>query len=36
MLVEIPPKFGVAGVIGFLKGKGSPLIHERHGNLKYQ
>ena len=36
MLIEIPPKFSVSGVIGFLKGKSSLLIHERHGNLKYK
>ena len=36
MLVEIPPKFSVSGVVGFLKGKSSLLIHERHGNLKYK
>ena len=35
-LVEIPPKFSVSGVVGFLKGKSSLLIHERHGNLKYK
>ena len=36
MLVEIPPKMSVSGFVGFLKGKSSLLIHERHGNLKYQ
>lgn len=36
MLVEIPPKMSVAGLMGFLKGKSSLLIHERHGNLKYK
>ena len=36
MLLEIPPKFSVSGVMGFLKGKSSLLIHERHGNLKYK
>lgn len=36
MLVEIPPKESVAGFMGFLKGKSSILIHERHGNLKYK
>ena len=36
MLIEIPPKFSVSGVVGFLKGKSSLLIHERHGNLKYK
>ena len=36
MLVEIPPKMSVSGFMGFLKGKSSILIHERHGNLKYK
>ena len=36
MLAEIPPKMSVAGFMGFLKGKSSLLIHERHGNLKYK
>ena len=36
MLVEILPKMSVAGFMGFLKGKSSLLIHERHGNLKYK
>jgi len=36
MLVEIPPKMSVSGFVGYLKGKSSLLIHERHGNLKYK
>lgn len=36
MLVEIPPKESVSGFMGFLKGKSSILIHERHGNPKYK
>ncbi len=36
MLVEIPPKISVSGFVGFLKGKSSLMIHERHGNLKYK
>ena len=36
MLVEIPPKESVSGFLGYLKGKSSILIHERHGNLKYK
>lgn len=36
MLVEIPPKMSVAGYVGFLKGKSSLIIHQRHGNLKYK
>ena len=34
MLVEIPPKMSVVGFMGFLKGKSSLLIHERHGNFE--
>jgi len=36
MLVKIPPKMSVSGFIGFLKGKSTLLIFERHGNLKYK
>ena len=36
MLVEIPPKMSVSSFMGFLKGKSSLQIHERHGNLKYK
>ena len=36
LLVEIPPKMSVAGFVGFLKGKSSLILHERHGNLKYK
>ena len=36
MCVEIPPKYSVSSIVGFLKGKSSLLIHERHGNLKYK
>ncbi|WP_243134268.1 IS200/IS605 family transposase, partial [Ruthenibacterium lactatiformans] len=36
MLVEIPPKMSVAGYIGFLKGRSSLMIFQRHGNLKYK
>jgi len=36
MLVEIPPKMSVSGVVGFLKGKSTLLIFERHANLKYK
>jgi len=30
MLVEIPPKMSVSSFVGFLKGKSSLMIHERH------
>ena len=36
MLVEIPPKMSVSSFVGFLKGKSSLMLHERHGNLKYK
>lgn len=36
MLVEIPPKMSVSGFVGFLKGKSTLLIFERHANLKYK
>ena len=36
MLVEIPPKMSVAGFMGYLKGKSSLIIFERHANLKYK
>ena len=34
MLLSIPPKYSVSSVMGYLKGKSSLMIHERHGNLK--
>lgn len=36
MLVEIPPKISVSSFMGFLKGKSSLMIFERHANLKYK
>ena len=36
MLLSIPPKYSVSSVMGFLKGKSTVIIHERHGNLKYK
>ena len=36
MLVEIPPKMSVSSFVGFLKGKSSLIIFERHSNLKYK
>ena len=35
MLIEIPPKYSVAQIMGFLKGKSSLMIFDRHANLKY-
>ena len=36
MLVKIPPYLSVAQFMGFLKGKSSLMIFDRHANLKYQ
>ena len=36
MLIEIPPKYSVAQIMGFLKGKSSLMIFDRHANLKYK
>ena len=36
MLLEIPPKMSVSSFMGFLKGKSSLMIFDRHANLKYK
>ena len=36
MLVRIPPKYSVSSIMGYLKGKSSLIIFERHANLKYK
>ncbi|MEA4970007.1 MAG: IS200/IS605 family transposase [Candidatus Pelethousia sp.] len=36
MLVSIPPSMSVAQFMGFLKGKSSLMIFDRHANLKYK
>ena len=36
MLVSIPPKLSVSGFIGYLKGKSSLMIFDRHAELKYR
>ncbi|MCI1822027.1 MAG: IS200/IS605 family transposase [Megasphaera sp.] len=36
MLVSIPPKLSVSAFVGYLKGKSSLIIFERHGQLKYR
>ena len=36
MLVKIPPKYSVSQIMGFLKGKSSLIIFDRHANLKYK
>ena len=36
MLVGIPPKISVSSFIGYLKGKSSLMMFNRHANLKYR
>ena len=36
MLVEIPPKMSVSDFVGYLKGKSTLMIFERHAHLKYK
>ena len=36
MLVSIPPKISVSSFVGYLKGKSSLMIFDRHANLKYK
>ena len=36
MLVAIPPKLSVASFVGYLKGKSSLMIFDKHANLKYK
>ena len=36
MLVSIPPKYSISQIMGYLKGKSSLMIFDRHANLKYK
>ncbi len=36
MLVSIPPNLSIAQFVGYLKGKSSLMIFDRHANLKYK
>lgn len=36
MLVSVPPKLSIAQFMGYLKGKSSLMIFDRHANLKYK
>ena len=36
LLVSIPRKYAVSSFMGYLKGKSSMMIFERHANLKYK
>ena len=36
MLIQIPPKYSVSEIVGYLKGKSSLMIFDRHAHLKYK
>lgn len=36
MVLAIPPKYSISSVMGYLKGKSSLMIFDRHANLKYK
>ena len=36
MLLSIPPKYSVAQIMGYLKGKSSLMIYEKYPELKYK
>jgi putative transposase len=36
MLLEIPPKYSVSSVMGYLKGKSSLMIYEKWINMKFK
>jgi len=36
LLLMIPPKISVSNFMGYLKGKSTMVIFERHANLKYK
>jgi len=36
MLLSIPPKYSVSQIMGYLKGKSSLMIFDRHAKLKYK
>ena len=36
MLISVPPKFSVSGVMGYLKGKSSLMIYQKWGNAKFK
>ncbi len=36
MLISVPPKYSIFSIMGYLKGKSSLMIFDRHANLKYK
>lgn len=36
MMLSIPPKYSVASIMGYIKGKSSLMIYEKYANMKYK
>ncbi len=36
MLIRVPPKYSISQIMGYIKGKSSLIIFDRHANLKYK
>ena len=36
LLLLIPPKYSVSSFMGYLKGKSTVMLFEKHANLKYK
>lgn len=36
MLLEIPPKYSISAIMGYIKSKSTLMIFDRHANLKYK
>ena len=36
LVLEIPPKYSISSIMGYLKGKSSLMIFDKHANLKYK
>ena len=36
MLIAVPPKYSISSIMGYLKGKSTLMIFDRHANLKYK
>ena len=36
LLMEIPPKYSVSEIMGYLKSKSTLMIFDRHANMKYK
>lgn len=36
LVLAIPPKYSISSIMGYLKGKSSLMIFDRHANLKYK